>query len=257
VYAVKDGDKSNLKILNWSSENQTLSYSFLILKNGFSLLKEAGHVVLFITPFSFWGKEADDKNRIRYDFFLDRFLLYFHDAKKFHLRDYVFLNVINRRRKDSVFLRAFAYYPVMYPIKAVKLLLELNERENILKNEKRIPGRRHYKPYTVQNDLSTIEKNCIENKKIVLELCRFLQERNLRLVVAVPPAPKDVLSYYQAIFLEKNITDIANSGINIPVLNYLDRQEFCNDDLYLDGRRLNSTGRDLFTECLLQDIENL
>jgi hypothetical protein len=247
VYAVQAENNLGVKLLNWASENQTLSYSYLIIQNAFSLLKETGLVLLFVTPRSFRGMEQDDKNSIRYDFFLDRYLLYFHDNKKFRLRDWLFVNILNYRGRDSVFLRAFAYYPILYPLQSMRLLMELFERERMLKET-----RNHFQPYRAGpgNDMM-IEKN----KKTLLEICRFLAIRNLRPVIVIPPVSKQVQACYPVDFVKK-IQAWFESDIPIPILNYLDKKEFECEDIYLDSYRLNVNGRNLFTECLLRDCNN-
>jgi hypothetical protein len=255
VYAVQCENNLNLKLIHWASENQSLSYSYLIIKNAFSLLKENGYVVLCVTPYSFFGKEEDDRNRIRYDFFLDRFLLWFHDPKHFDLRDFVFLNIIKRGQRDSVFLRTFSRYPVLYPIKAIKLLLELTERERLLKEERVCVKRLSLVITHIPDVASPIDKNCVKNKEILLEICRFLVSRNLQPIIMILPVSKDVSVSYPVGFLENCIMDITKSDMHIPILNYLDRKEFEHDDLYLDGYRLNTKGRHLFTDILLHDID--
>lgn len=260
LYAIDFTNQNEVSGFNWCMENQSFEYDLLMLKNFFSILKKDGKVLLFLTPFTKITNKSFVNRNYKYQIFLDKFL--FTVNNNFYFRDWLVTNTLLRNKKDNLFLMSIHYYPVLYPLTILKLHFEIKNRNIDLKkidtlNEEELKNDaiRRVKEFVKYNSIHALEKN----KIILSEMNKFIQDRDLKLIIVIPP----ISSILSKVLINNELNQklksfIDSAGISEnSVLNYLDDKEFTNNSLFLDSYRLNTKGRELFMTQLIKDIKNI
>ncbi len=242
--------------LNWANEHQTLEYDFLILKNFFGIIKKHGKVLLFLTPHTYLGNTKTLPNEYQYQIFLDRFLIYTSQKKRFFFRDWILTHTIDVRKQNKVHLMAITRYPILYPFTVYKLLKTRKKRDLDFKKQS-------HQPYNKNKQITTINnksKKAIEkNKKIYIDIINFLKERELHPVIILPPVLHfDLYTSSISNAIEKELNHFIKiaEDYNIPILNFMKSSEF-SEEMFIDSYRLNEDGRKKFTNKLITELNNI
>lgn len=251
VYAF-DYSETGVKAFNWALQPQSMEYSFKVLKNYFSILREGGIVLIPFSPFSGlsvlgkWSKSANDK----YYHILNRSLVDNYDNRA-------------RRRK----------YPLFYqPKQSLKRLIRDvppkkdirnchicrtsadfdNDAECWLRNWKREFDIQDLNaPLSEENKLGAKSR-----KKTVQDMIAFCLERNLRPVLVIPPIHPSLANRLTPAFRENYIYSFireANTS-EIPFLDYTDAPAFRDDIYFSNSYFLSKKGAKEFTKMLLKEL---
>ena len=248
-----DYDGLGVKAFNWALKPQSMEYSFKVLKQYFSILRQNGIVLIPFSPFSGlsvtgkWAECANDK----YFHILDRTLIdnYESVAKR---RQHPFLSMrlqsIKRLIKDVPSSSMYSY-DIQCESK--------DEYEKSAKNWINI----WMKQFNIADLNAPLSMENLEGRKgrlkIVKEMITFCQERDLEPVVVLPPAHESLNKYFSPEFVQNYITSFIED-LNFPevkVLNYLANPKFTKDEYFRDAYFMNEIGAKAFTKQVLSDVK--
>ena len=264
VHGVDFSQNDNHSGFNWGMKDQTLKYDFMVLKNFFSILKKDGNVLIFITPMTCYANDSNIENTNKYQLFLDRFLFHSTFKNKFYFRDWIVSNTLLRKKKDNMFMMSIHYYPILYPITVIKIFKELKHKKKALlsnqfSNKEMLEkqSQNYHKRVLDLVDASHENNSFYENKMILIEMIKYLKQRDLNPVIVFPPFAEVLnqkLSKDKLNNCLKQFTDIAAEN-NSEVLNFTESSLFLDDSLFLNANTLNKSGRKLLTELIFEKLK--
>lgn len=245
-----DYDSCGVKAFNWAEQPQSLYYGFCILKTYFSILKKDGTVIIPLGPFSGldvdgkWPSDANDK--------------YFYTLSPQFIQD--FYKVAQRRK-----------YPLFYhPRTSLKKLLK-DDPIRVFDNEGCICSsfekdafqwvnnwKKEFGITDMEVPLSS-ENFQGQQKRIRLlsDIIDFCQERDLKVVIIIPPLHKCLSNLFSENFRQNyiyNFIDNANKN-RVRFLNFMDDSRFQKDEYFYNAFLMNKKGASYFTKCLLTDLQ--
>ena len=243
----------SVKGMNWAVAPQTIYGDFAILKQFASHLKKGATIIYPLCPFtSISGavKYVED----RCYSFLDLDLIpdghYLHMVKVKQMQKY-----------------PLSFYPLLSILRDLKHAVGNNgENIRILDEFQMIEDAKlSMKSWNDQfhiDDLSApfVGKYKVvydEGTKLLKEMSVFCKERNLRLVIVIPPMYKTLAGCFSTSARENLIDSFIRSGIDSSVLylNMMDDENFTNDiTLFRSSYYLNTIGAQKYTSYLLNKI---
>lgn len=248
-----DYDGLDVKAFNWALKPQSMEYSFKVLKQYFSILKQNGIVLIPFSPFSGlsvtgkWAECANDK----YYHILDKTLIenYESVAKR---RQHPFLSMrlqsIKRLIRD-VPLSSMYTYDIQCKTK--------DEFEKSAKNWINLWMRQ----FDIADLNAPLSYENMEGRKsrlkIVKDMITFCQERDLEPVIVLPPTHETLNRYFTSDFVRNYITSFLDelNSPKVKVLNYLANSKFTKDEYFRDAYFMNKEGAKAFTRQVLSDIK--
>ena len=242
-----------VKGANWAVGPQSLSYDFRILKNYFSYLKDSGTVIITIAPFVCCLMDyQDDRTNAKYYRFLNSSLI---------------TNYSNFKKM------LYLQYPVLSAPRAIRYLIRdvLPDNRFLLSINPMTPAEIEQdavnwingwkQQFSIANlDADTISEEDQQmqdyNTRLLMDIIDFCIMRNLKPVIVILPVTKTLRAKFSKMFCELYIYSfIRNANIrNIQILDYMDDERFMDNDLYLNSFFMNSRGRKVFTNAVLDDI---
>ncbi|MBR2261334.1 MAG: hypothetical protein IJ916_06500 [Paludibacteraceae bacterium] len=239
----------NVKGANWALSPQSLLHDYDILKNYFSYIREGGYVLIIICPFSCLVSQYDKKHNFKYYTFL-------HPA--------TIQNFDDKERTRALMIKAnpFGQMPV-YCVKQtikdvfrkIKKMLFSPKKDLQKSADAMMSG--WLKQFEI-SDLSAplSEKHLTEQesrKKTLIEMVDFCKERALKPVIVIPPMHHTLCAMFPPEF-KTNYIDAFLSGIDVPVLNYMNDVLMDKEEYYQSALFLNEQGARVFTKRVLKDI---
>ena len=249
-----DYNDTGLKGCNWAMAPESLTCNFRVLKNYFSFLKDGGTILFTITPFGFCLKDyTDDRINTKYYLYLSPKLIPgFSPWKRLFRIKYPLLSspvqalksVIRDTPVDNrLSLKINLMSPEELEADAAKWVENWKRQFNILDMEASV----------AKHNVHLINYNTILLDKMIT----FCLERNLKPAIVLPPTTSAMSSLFSDHFCESYIYSIirnANQG-RVPFLDYLHDERFAIDEYFFNSFFLNSKGRRVFTQAVLNDLK--
>ena len=248
-----DYDGLDVKAFNWALKPQSMEYSFKVLKQYFSILRQNGIVLIPFSPFSGlsvtgkWAECANDK----YYHILDRALIdnYESVAKR---RQHPFLSMplhsIKRLINDVQFCNMYSYN------------IQCKSKEEFEKSAKSWINF-WMKEFNIEDLNAPLSKENLEGGKsrlnMMKEMIFFCQERDLEPIFILPPVHESLNRYFTPEFVRNYIISFFKelNTSEIKILNYLANPKFTRDEYFRDAYFMNEEGAKVFTIQVLSDIE--
>ena len=248
-----DYEGLGVKAFNWALKPQSMEYSFKVLKQYFSILRQNGIVLIPFCPFSGlsvtgkWAEYANDK----YFHILDCTLIdnYQSVAKR---RQHPFLSMrlqsIKRLIRDVPWSNMYTY-DIQCKTK--------DEFEKSANNWINLWMRQ----FDIADLNAPLSYENMEGRKsrlkIVKDMITFCQERDLEPVIVLPPAHETLNRYFTSDFVRNYITSFLDelNSPEVKVLNYLVNSKFTEDEYFRDAYFMNKEGAKAFTRQVLSDIK--
>lgn len=251
VYAFDYSD-TGVKAFNWALQPQSMEYSFKVLKNYYSILRENGIVIIPFSPFSglsVTGKWAESSN-----------------DKYYHILDSTLIEnftKVSQRRNYPLFA---------HPKQALKhLIKDIPPRKGMrncnichssleFERDAEIWIRNWMKEFNISNleaPLSEENKKGAESrKKTVQAMITFCIERNLRPILVIPPIHPALTNKLTPIFRENYIYSFLRcANVNqVPFFDYIDSPDFRDDRYFSNSYFMSEEGAKVFTQVLLKQI---
>lgn len=238
-----------IKGSNWALGPQSLTHDFNILRNYFSYLKEGGHVIVVVLPFSCLESRYDKSHNLKYYTFL-------HPA--------TILNFEDKERTRALLIKGNPFKQM--PVLCIKqTLLEIKKK---IVASVRMPQKDLQKSaFDMMNCWKTkfglvdlkapiSEKHLEElhtRKKTLIKIIEFCKERTLKPVVVIPPMYHTLGSMFPDEF-KRNYIDVFLKGIDAPVYDYMKDVEMDQEKYYQTALFLNEEGAKVFTKKVLDNI---
>lgn len=247
-----DYDGLNVKAFNWALKPQSMEYSFKVLKQYFSILKQNGIVLIPFSPFSGlsvtgkWAECANDK----YFHILDKNLVdnYESVAKR---RQHPFLSMpmqsIKRLIRDVPYCNMYSYD------KQCKTKDEFEKSASFWINI-------WIKEFNIEDLNAPLSKENIVGSKsrqnMIKEMISFCHERDLEPVFVLPPAHESLNRYFTPEFVQNYIISFFEelNSPEVKMLNYLANPKFTRDEFFRDAYFMNEEGAKAFTKQVLSDV---
>lgn len=255
-YGIIKEEIKNLKAFNFGIQPESINYDFKMIKMYKNNLKENCIVILNIPNLVFTFVEyKSERSNTKYYYFLDK--KYINNYKKYKH----FLNIHLPVLKDPFLIR--------YILKDTRID-NYEKRENTKLDEKgvekeanlRIGGWKNNANIsnTIDDNVSNeIKETFKKTQKILEDMIEYCIENKFRPVIVIPPVSEILSEKLSEKFLKTYLFDniqIANKR-KIPVLNYLNKEEFKDYKLYINSDFLNLKGRKILTKTILEDLKKL
>lgn len=242
----------DVKAFNWALQPQSMEYSFRVLKNFFSILKQDGIVIIPLSPFSGlsvegkWSVTANDK--------------YFHVLYPELIDNYE--GVASRR---------------IYPIFKLKKL----SIKKLFKDDKKLIK---YKDVFLCNCSSDFEKDAerwvnswmnefgiedlnsplsIANQKgmslrvqLLTEMINFCKDRNLKPILVMQPIHSSLLKLFTEEFQKNYIYNFIEkiNRPDVPFYDHIALEEFQQDEFFMNSFFMNENGARKYTQFFLNQV---
>lgn len=233
-----------VKGLNLATNEQSVEYSFLMLKKYLPYLKRGGKVIISVS---------------------DMDLLLSSDLQE---RKYKYFGVLPVEKrtliKNILFPLLFSINEIKYIFKDEKLYNKFELDKNILKddNEKAEDCKRRierWKKYGVISfDINTgfniINKNIDRNIEIIKNIIRFCKNEGYGVIVVTPPVSPFFGEYFRDSFKDILNRPLEELGIkeNIEYYDFTKEEKFKEESLFLNTVCLNKNGRRKFTDIIVK-----
>lgn len=242
----------DVKAFNWALKPQSMEYSFKVLKQYFSILRQNGIVLISFSPFSGlsvtgkWAECANDK----YFHILDCTLIdnYQSVAKR---RQHPFLSMplqsIKHLIKDVPHCNMYSYN---IQCKSA------DEFENSAKNWINL----WMKQFNISDLNAPLSEENAKGRNsrldTVRELISFCKERDLRPVIVIPPAHPALIKYFTQGFCENYIYSFIKElhANDVKVLDHLFSTSFSDSNYYRDAYYMSEIGAKVYTKHVLIEL---
>ena len=196
-----DYDGLGVKAFNWALKPQSMEYSFKVLKQYFSILRQNGIVLIPFCPFSGlsvtgkWAECANDK--------------YYHILDKTLIENYE--SVAKRRQHPFLSM----------PLQSIKHLIKDVPYSNMYSYDKHCKTKDEFEKsarlwiniwmneFNIEDLNAPLSKENLEGSKsrlnMMKEMISFCQERDLAPVFILPPAHESLNSYFTPEFVQNYI----------------------------------------------------
>jgi hypothetical protein len=251
-----DYSNINLKGFNFGLQPQSLSYDYRIIKQ-YSYKMKKGCIVLITLPNLVFGflDYKNDQTNTKYYYFLDpKNILGFTKYK--YLKRVIFPILSSQKNIFRIF-------------KDVSLQKLYDQDKNFMKKEQihadataRVEGwkKQFNLESTIENDLPDEILNMFgRTTELLNEIIEYCLNNNFRPVIVVPPTSAIINNLLSEKFMKKVLYDNIQKANKreIPVLDYLYDERFQDEALYINSDMLNKTGREKFTQVVLDDLKQL
>ena len=251
----------NIKAMNWAQQPQTLIEDFNLLRHFHSILHKGGYVVITIMPFTGLNKETNIYDALKFARF---------DLQGEPIQPHLFRQAHRISRfpilLGKVAIKAFVKYLLGRDIQTtVNAKSQMNhnpmndaELDNDAGNW--VNGwKRQFEIDDFEAPLTTQNKAGREYRiNLMRKLIDFCAERDYKPVYVIPPVTKHLGKYFTPKFKDLYIYDyLQQVDRNVLTLDYSDKTDLQEDDLYFNSFFLNANGRKLFTKRVVEDLKLL
>ena len=237
----------NVKGLNAATNEQSLEYSFLMLKKYLPYLNKGGKIIISVS---------------------DMDLLLSADLQE---RKYKYFGILPIGKisfvKNILLPLLFAPKEIKYIFKDEGLYSKfeidkniLNENEKYKDCERRIERWKKYGVISFNSESGFVidnkNNNINRNIELIRNVIEFCCEKGYYIVLVTPPVSPYFNSYFGNGFkdvLIKPLTELAKSE-NIKYFDFSNDKRFCDEDLYLNTDCLNKNGRKVFMDILVKTL---
>ncbi len=243
-------DGLNVKANNWALGPQSLVHDFNILKNYFSYIREGGVVIITICPFSCLVSKYDKHHNLKYYTFL-------HPATIIDFDD------VERTKALKIKANPFKEMPfycikqtLKEILKRIKKIVASNKIDLSKSAEQIMNG---WKQQFGITDLSAPvymhhqeEMDC--RRKTLEAMILFCKERMLKPIIVIPPMFHTLNSLFPKEFKENYMNKFLNK-IDAPIYDYMNCNDFDDENLFETALFLNEHGAQIFTKKMLKDLK--
>lgn len=237
---------------NWALGHNPLMGDQAVLKNYFSFLNPKGStVILSLCPFSsLSGGNENNKDR-------DYCILHANTIPGFSYK--------REQKIMSIYQHPLRYIPAYSIWTEIKHLIiprrvkTLNEEQMEADANRWMEGwLKEFSMKDFSTPLSLLHTDNINSAAAIIdEICDFCKERNIRVVMVVPPMYHTLSEKFtkeaRVLLIDSVLERLSNK--ELPFINYMDDKEFTNDrSLFLDSFFLNKKGAKRFTSKVLNDF---
>lgn len=251
-----DWSTYGIKGMNWAQAPQSLVEDFNLLRNFHSILRKGGYVLLPIMPCSSLGRTPGFYDSLRY------------------------VKIDSGEPIEPAFhaeAQRYAQFPILFGKPALKALVRyllhcernytnpnpdlehnpMNPEQLDADGEGWVEGwKREFSisdfdyPLTPQNQAKREER-----RKLWREVIDFCTERGYKPVFTILPVTKHLSAYFSDTFKENYIYSFLREiERDVPLLDYSNDKELCEDDLYFNSFFHNKKGRELMTKRVAADL---
>lgn len=242
-------DVYNGVAFNFALDSQSLEYDYNILNYYIEHYNSNSVLLIPISYFSFWSDELKsdsfDAKNMRYLSILDIDHMRFKNKKDYYINKYLSASQIADRQIMSVFKE-------MPDIEKNPQTTDYTIEEV---GEKRAAY--HLRNIQKENGLAEINPDAFE---AVLNMIKLCNKHNITPVLITTP----YMSYYSKWMSEEFLQEFyghiyaIQSEMGVVYLDYSEDERFLNEEkLFVDTDHLNEEGAPIFTEIVIQDLENL
>ncbi|MCM1218487.1 MAG: hypothetical protein NC548_28700 [Lachnospiraceae bacterium] len=241
-----------IKAFNWALQPQSMEYSYRVLKNFHSIIRQNGIVLIPFSPFSGlsvtgkWSEKMDD----RYFGILDSTLI----------DNY---NKVAKRRLQPL---------LSYPLIAIKRLIKDEKAKyfpncSVCKDEEDFENDAKrwvicwQKEFNIDNLEYPLSNENVKGRScrmdIMKEMINFCTERGYQPVLVMPPLYSSLSSLLPSHFRENYINSFIRElqiSTNVPYLDYMDDIRFSSKEFFYNSFFLNEKGAKKFTKQVLLDL---
>lgn len=242
----------DIKAFNWALKPQSMEYSFKVLKQYFSILRQNGIVIIPFSPFSGlsvtgkWAKMANDK--------------YYHILDSALIDNYP--SVANRREHP---LLASTKSSIKYLINDTSFADMYSYNVQCRTDEEFSASAKQWIGIWMRNfDITDLNEQLSDENlerrrlrlKTVQDIIDFCTERDLRPVIVLPPVHQSLYEHFTDTFVQNYITSFLKDLDKpfVKVFNYLNVQIFSKGEFFRDAYIMNEKGAKLFTMQVLNDL---
>lgn len=232
--------------LNVATNEQSLEYSFMLLKKYIKNLKKGGNVIITIADMDLLLTGGLQQRKCKY------------------------CGILPVKAKD---LFKYKFFPLLFNIKAIKYILKdeklynkFDVSQNLLLNDsqkyndcqRRIKRWESYGAvYSNDEKKFELKNNNIEdNIKVLNNIIEFCRLHNYNVVVITPPTSKYFNDFFGDSFkevLNKPIEDFAYN--NVKYFDYSSDESINNDENFLNTACLNQVGRTKFRDIVIKSLQ--
>lgn len=246
-------DGLGVNAFNWALKPQSMEYSFKVLKQYFSILRQKGIVLIPFSPFSGlsvtgkWAESANDK--------------YFHILDRTLIENYPAV----AKRRNTPF-RSNPKAAIKRLLKDVPAIDMYSYNVQCKNEDEFIRSAKNWitiwtKQFNITDLNQPLSAENIEGRKsrlqIVKDIILFCQERDLQPVIVLPPAHHTLNDYFSPQFVNNYITSFIEelNAPSVKVLDYLNHPSFTKDEYFRDAYFMNEIGAKAFTKQVLKDLK--
>lgn len=253
VHAFDYSVQTDIKCMNWAIGPQSLLHDFNILKNYFSYLKTGALVIIPLCPFSGLKTKYDSNHNFKYYTFLHPATIQnFQEIERIRA-----LKIQNNPSKEIPLICCKETVKEIYN----KILPNHNRGEFVNNADLFINNwKKQFGVTDFDFPISELNKKELTYKRTLLEqIIIFCNERDFNVSVVIPPIHPTLSSYFTDVFFDNYIYPLIEALPKYDVMfyNYMNDQEICKDEFFINSFFLNSKGARLFTSKFLYNTLGL
>lgn len=236
----------DVKGFNLATNEQSVEYSFFMLKKYLPYLKRGGKVIISVS---------------------DMDLLLCSDLQE---RKYKYFGILSVEKgalvKNSIFPILFKPNEIKYIFKDEKLYNKFELDRNILNNDnekdedckRRIERWKKYgvKSFDNKSGFNINNKNINKNIEIIKNIIKFCKNKGYGVIVVTPPISPFLRKYFGNGFkdiLNKPLEELGRTE-NVKYYDFTEEERFKDESLFLNTACLNKNGRRKFTDIIIKSL---
>lgn len=247
-----------IKAMNWAQQPQTLVEDFNLLRCYHSILCKGGNVIITIMPFTGLNKDTGLMDAVKYLKI---------DTQGEPIQPYLYKKACR-----------YAKYPILFGKPAIKALMKfILKREgaidrfakamvhaNAMNAEQLDRDAKMWvdgwkRQFSITDLDAPLTPQNIKGREYRISVMRnlvdFCVERGYFPVYVIPPVTKHLAKYYTHTFEQNYIYSyLKEIDREMLTLDYSKESDLQKDELYFNSFFLNATGRKIFTERVLNDL---
>lgn len=247
-----DYDGLNIDGMNWAIGPQSLEHDFNILKNYFSYLRNGGVVIISITPFSSLISPNYTKgtNLKYYTFLHPATILDFEESER--------LKALSIKQSP---IREIPWICIKMTLKeGIKRIIHRQVPKcDMEKNATKFIDSWKKQFGITDLDAPLSEQHCKDQKvriQVLKEIIDFCLERDLKPVIVIPPIHPSLRLKLSESCRENYIYSFIRKAnkMNLPFLNYMNDQNFDDDEYFRNAFFMSVKGAKAFTKDILHKL---
>lgn len=240
-------DYSNVSGLNLGSNEQSVKYSFLLLKKYLPYLKKGGQVIISVSDMDLIIDSDMQERKYKY----------------FGILPIGIRNVI----KEILFPLLFKPKDIKYIFKDEKIYNKFDLDENILADDsakaedckRRLNRWSKYgaDSFDKNKGFSISNKNADRNIELVKDIIKLCINEGYGVTIVTPPVSPYFREYFGDAFediLNKPLKELAETE-NVIYYDFTEEESFKDESLFLNTACMNKKGRRKFTDIIVQKFE--
>ena len=246
-------DTAGVKGLNLATPKQSLLADYEMIRNYFSFLKEGAVVIIPLCLFSaLEGEDADFPDKY-YVLLQSESIPHYSWKKKLQVMD--------------IFNNPIKYLPLFCFPREVLRSLKKHKRKQLSKKEMDVDAKRWLDDWAKEfsiidfnRPLSLRNQDSFKSAAMLLRnTIDFCISRNMKPVIVLPPVSKSLSVLYSNQVRKSLVTDFVAQGnvSKVPFLNYIDDEDFVEDDYYRNAFFMSKKGSEAFTKKVISDLREM